>query len=694
MREWFLPPRFEGREEDARTAELIHAVLWGCLLGWAVYVVTALARDVSALLRPEIAASIVAFVLGLVALRRGHIRVTARVITGALLVTLVWAAATGGGVDSPANDVLHLVIVMAGFVVGWKAAILAAAVAFALQLGFHAGLADALFTGPAGNPETALAARSANYLILGALVALGARSVDRLAARLRAREQALRDSERRYTRMVHASPDAIVTLDGQGIVRECNPAVRQLVGREPEAFVGRHFLESGVIPEDERERSRQQFLELVSGGEATLVELELLHRDGHRVPIEANRRVTQDAQGEPEVQVIVRDITSRRESDAARAELERQLLDARRLEAIGRLAGGVAHDFNNLLTAILANGEILEHDTNLSSSQRRALSEVTHAARRASELTGQLLTFARRQSVTEVPLDIGAVVARSRRLLDRVTGETIEVRVEIADECPAVLADPSQIEQVLLNLVMNARDAMPDGGPVTVRVRPHQDDGAEFLLLEVSDAGVGMDQETLARVFEPFFTTRSEAGGTGLGLATVHGIVSQAGGHVSVESEPGEGTTFRALFPTTDQPVRTEDRTSASGVSHASQSVRILVVDDEPLVGRSVERILSTVGHEVVLESEPATALERFRVDPGGFDLLVTDVVMPHLTGTELAARIREHGPAVPVLYMSGYSDEVAVRHGVAPDGTSFIAKPFGPQELVDRVQAMVEPRA
>jgi len=373
----------------------------------------------------------------------------------------------------------------------------------------------------------------------------------------------------------------------------------------------------------------------------------------------------------------------------AKERLERELLDARRMEGIGRLAGGVAHDFRNLLTPIIVNARTLAEGALEDAPELAA--EIEAAAQRANALTGQLLAFARRQLLEPQLLDVGAVVRGLEPILRRVVREDVAFELRLAAGLPAVRADRTQLEQVVVNLVANACDAMPRGGQLLVAaaaVNAAPAAGgppAPHVALLVSDTGLGMSDEVRRRIFEPFFTTKERGRGVGLGLATVHGIVTQTGGTVQVESEPGRGSTFRVLLP------------AAAGVAEApapepatladfAPGTRVLVADDAPLVRQSIARVLRARGLEVLEAEDGLAALAAARVAPGPLDLLVTDVVMPGLAGPELAAELRRAQPGLAVLFISGYADAGVVEHGqVAPD-VELLPKPFTPDQLLARV--------
>jgi two-component system, cell cycle sensor histidine kinase and response regulator CckA len=383
-----------------------------------------------------------------------------------------------------------------------------------------------------------------------------------------------------------------------------------------------------------------------------------------------------------------------------RKRLEDQLRQAGKMEAIGRLAGGVAHDFNNLLTAVRGSVEFLLQDTAEDSPLRTDIHEISRAAERATELTRQLLAFGRRQVLKPQRLDLNRTVREMERMLRRVIGEDITLATELDEGVGVVEADPGQIGQVLMNLAINARDAMPAGGTLTIstspvvlderasRVTPHLAPGTPAALLVVRDSGVGMDAEVREHIFEPFFTTKGMGKGTGLGLATVYGIVKQSGGYISVDSAPDVGAAFSIYLPVV--PGVPEEEPQSPRAAAAFGTGTVLLVEDEAAVLSIAERMLQRAGYRVVTARSGEEALvlaERL----GEIDLLVTDVIMPGMNGRALADRLLAERPALRVLFMSGYTDDAIVQHGVLQHGIEFIQKPFAPGALVERVGRILE---
>jgi PAS domain S-box-containing protein len=384
---------------------------------------------------------------------------------------------------------------------------------------------------------------------------------------------------------------------------------------------------------------------------------------------------------------------------AEREQTEAAFRQAQRLEAVGRLAGGVAHDFNNLLTAISGYAQLVLAELPPDSSMREDVEEITKASRRAATLTRQLLAFSRQQVLQPRAFKLNEVVEEMQRMLHRLIGENIGLETVLQHGLPAVTADPGQIEQVIVNLVVNARDAMPDGGTllletqdVTLEANSADSESpapGRYVMLAVSDTGIGMDRELRARIFEPFFTTKGNEGGTGLGLATVYGIVKQSGGHVAVYSEPGHGTTFKIYLPhatSADPPVRQE-----AAVSAPARGETILLVEDEETVRRLAERILRSAGYHIISASEPHEALRLSQEYLDPVHLLATDVVMPNMSGRDLATHLVATRPDTRVLYLSGYTDPGILRQGLLAVEAAFLQKPFTAEGLLAKVREVLD---
>jgi two-component system, cell cycle sensor histidine kinase and response regulator CckA len=385
----------------------------------------------------------------------------------------------------------------------------------------------------------------------------------------------------------------------------------------------------------------------------------------------------------------------------AHKRLTDQLRQAQKMEAVGRLAGGVAHDFNNLLTIILGYSEVSLAQLRPGDPLREVFEEIRKAAGRASDLTRQLLAFSRKQVLSPVVLDLNGLLADIERMLRRLIGEDIDLAINVAPRLWPVRADPGQIEQVLMNLVINARDAMPQGGKLTITTADvelddnyctmHADARAgQYALLAVSDNGAGIDKQTLAHIFEPFFTTKGPEKGTGLGLATVYGIVKQSGGHVAVYSEPGCGSCFKVYLPR-DRETAQETAATATSRSKGQGSETILLVEDEDAVRSLARRVLEAQGYRVLEAKGGSDALLVSQATSEPIHLLATDVVMPQMSGRELAERLTAVRPDLKVLYLSGYMDDAIIRHGLIHADVPFLQKPYSPDSLLQKVREVLD---
>jgi two-component system cell cycle sensor histidine kinase/response regulator CckA len=394
----------------------------------------------------------------------------------------------------------------------------------------------------------------------------------------------------------------------------------------------------------------------------------------------------------------------RKEAEEALRKSEEQLRQWQRVEAIGRLAGGVAHDFNNLLMTILGCSELLLRDFDPGDSRREEVEEIRRAAQRATSLTHQLLAFGRRQVLQPRVLDLNEIVENMNRMLKRMIGEDIQFLTILTPGLWPVKVDPGQIEQVIMNLVVNARDAMPEGGRLTletsnmnldeeyarrhISVKP-----GPYVMMAVTDTGCGMDAVTRSHLFEPFFTTKEKGKGTGLGLSTVYGIIKQSGGNIWAYSEVGRGSTFKVYLPRTEGAVKSyKPKEIAPAAAKGTET--ILLVEDEDAVRTMISRVLQGSGYRVLEACQGKEAIEVCRKHPGLIHLMVTDVIMPQMSGRELAERLATVRPEMKVLFMSGYPDKAIVHHGVLDPGTAFLQKPFTLTALENKVREVLEPTA
>jgi two-component system, cell cycle sensor histidine kinase and response regulator CckA len=514
-------------------------------------------------------------------------------------------------------------------------------------------------------------------------------------------EHALRASEVRYRRVFEAAKDGILILDGEsGAILDVNPYLMDLLGYCRNDLLGRQIWDLG--PFKDIVASKAAFAKLQANDYIAYDDLPLLTLDGRRIDVGfvSNAYLVD---GMRMIQCNIRDNTQRKRADKARSSLEEQVRVSQRMEALGALAGGVAHDFNNLLSVILCYTGFAREGLPAENPARDDLDEVEKAGKRAAALTHQLLAFSRKQVMQPVPLDLNLVVEGIERLLRRILGEDIELVHTLTPNLGLTMADPAQIEQVLMNLVVNARDAMPNGGKLTIETAKVDLDShtaglqvgvtpGAYVMLSVTDTGCGMDAKTRERIFEPFFTTKLPPKGTGLGLSTVYGIVKQSGGNIWVYSEPEHGTTFKVCFPRDLSRRRPTYQSSSSRLSAVRVGTEtILLVEDEAAVRTLAQRILSSAGYTVLTASNGREAFLLCESFKGDLPLVVTDVVMPLLGGRAFATQLRKIRPATKVLFVSGYSDDALSTDGVLEEGNRFLGKPFNAAQLTRTVREMLD---
>ena len=522
--------------------------------------------------------------------------------------------------------------------------------------------------------------RLAVLIGLGALLVASLLAITREIRRRQGIEEGTRRAEERFRSLFQLSPDGVcVTVLETSEIVEINDSFVGMSGYSRADLMGRTTRELGLWA---RQEHRDQVYALMRReGICRNFPTVLLRKDGRLVEVEYSGRVF-EVEGTPSLLSIIRDVEERRR-------LERQLTHAQKMEAIGRLAGGVAHDFNNIMTAVMGHAQIASESLPDEAPARDDLKEILRAANRASELTRQLLAFARRQVTQPRPVDLNILVREARKLLERLLGEDIMLRTETAPALPLVLLDPGQLEQVLVNLAVNARDAMPGGGLLTIATRARGD----RVEIDVVDTGIGIPAEQHASIFEPFFTTKEHGKGTGLGLATCYGIVRQAGGIIELSSEPGHGSRFRIILPSLPEgtlPVHTPSRGIRIGGMEPGGGEVILFAEDEPQVRNLGERLFRGLGYRVLAAENGEAALTRAESSGEIIDLLVTDVVMPGMTGEELAAELRKSRPDLRVLYISGYAEDSAAIERALRAGDAFLPKPFTVSELAGRVREVL----
>lgn len=511
-----------------------------------------------------------------------------------------------------------------------------------------------------------------------------------------------RAAEKRFEQFLEFAPDAVLGVAATGKIVLANQQAETVFGYSREELIGQGV--ELLIPERFHQVHPSHrdgyFAEPRTRAMGAGVELFAQRKDGAEFPAEISLSSIEEEDGSTLAMVAIRDISDRAESEREKA-LQEQLDQSRRLESVGQLAGGIAHDFNNILGVIMNYAEFVGDELPPDSKASEDVGEIRRAAERAAALTRQLLIFSRREVVQPELLDLRKVVSGLENLLHRALGERVKLETRFGENLATVEADPGQIEQVLVNLSVNARDAMPDGGRLLIEVEnaeldeeyaymhPNIEPGF-YVRLKVSDTGVGMDGETIERAFEPFFTTKGKGEGTGLGLATVYGIVTGAGGRVDIYSEPGMGTTIKVHLPASSaaaSPGRDDPKERPAGNGEV-----ILVVEDEADVRRMAERILSKGGYSVIGTSGGEEALEVCRKAEQSIDLLLTDVIMPGMLGTELVGQVMTIRPELGVIFMSGYSHDVLAPEAlVGQGGTAFVEKPFSSSELLQTVRGLLD---
>lgn len=620
-----------------------------------------------------LALSVVPFVLPLLVWNRWQ-RLQAIWISLGLLAAISVGVLSGVGSGLTVQfGALILTVLVAGFCWSAHGALTLAALS-SLVLWFAPPLAE-----PDGERFATWLKLSGILLTTSLLVYLALRTLE---SALR-REQA---QERRAAQIIQCARDGLMVLEPGGGVRLVNPAAEEMGARR--GADGLRFLR----PEAER-RVRAE-LEQLRG--------ELMHlraEDENRV-FEAHLIALQETDGGREWLLTLSDVSERLAAEESRRVLAERIRESRSLESLGRLAGGIAHDFNNLLTIVTGVVELLLDREDLDAAVREELAQIGAASSRGAALTAQLLAVARRQVLRPQVLDPRGVIEGLMPLLTRLAPASVRLECHLGEEASNVRVDRAQLEQVLVNLVSNACDAMPRGGLLTIEVKSRVFDASDteqrpevqpgrYAMIAVSDTGEGMSSQTVNKIFEPFFTTKKERG-TGLGLATVHGIVQQSGGYVYVYSEPGKGSCFRIYFPATESPV-SESLPDNPQILRTHPSLPVLLVEDQREVRDSVRKMLESLGCRVSTASRGDEAIEIFQRSPQAFRLLVTDVVMPHMSGPEIAAHLTARAPALAVLYMSGYTGNAIIDRGVLENGAECINKPFRRLELSAAMARVLE---
>ena len=535
--------------------------------------------------------------------------------------------------------------------------------------------------------------------IIGSAIEFAGRDAELVLARditqRRLAEIQLRESMSVLRAIVDNSPIAIIVMDPNLRITRWNPSAEQMFGWSSDEMLGQPYV--AIVPEERMKEHLRLRAELRRGEVVTNFETQRLRSDGSLVDVILSVAALRDPDGASRgFAVLMTDVTERRK-------LEMQFRQALKMEAVGQLAGGVAHDFNNLLTVITSYSGLLLAQLRHDDPMRSDIEQIGGAANRAAALTRQLLAFSRQQVLRPRVLTLNDVVTGLQSLLRRVVRENIDIVTSLDPELGLVEADPGQMEQVIINLIVNARDAMPEGGTLMIQtanvdfddvyMSRHQDvtiAPGQYALIAISDTGTGMPPEVQARAFDPFYTTKAPGEGTGLGLSTVYGIIKQSDGFVWLYSEPGQGTTFKVYLPLATKAAEAVGREKDRAVRLGGGET-ILVVEDDGVLRAVACRAIRAFGYQVLTASNGREALEICEHHDERIHLIVADVVMPEMNGGDLARRIAEHHPAIKVLLMSGYMRDTVVRQNIVRDGVAFLEKPFTPDILVARIREVLD---
>jgi two-component system sensor histidine kinase EvgS len=516
-----------------------------------------------------------------------------------------------------------------------------------------------------------------------------AAAFNRMTSNLKALHESIKASNERYHRLFNDALDMIHIIDDEGRIIDANPAEITILGYTKEAFIGKSIWE--ITHPDYKDTARSYFQKVLDGENIDIYETAFLTKTGETIHVEVN--AVPKKSGRRGIRAVLRNVTERKR-------LERQLLHAQKMEAVGTLAGGVAHDFNNMLSVILGHTELMLSETNPENPDYENLEQILSATQRSADLTRQLLAFARKQTIEPIVLDLNDTVDGIFKMLNRLIGEDIELIWRPKTDIWPIKIDPAQLDQILANLCVNARDAIADIGRVTIETEnsvldqaycaDHLDfEPGRYVMLTVSDNGCGMDKKVVNNIFEPFFTTKASGKGSGLGLSTVYGIVKQNKGFINVYSEPGHGTSFKIFFRVHEGAV-TESIGMPALESPQGEGETILLVEDEKGLLTMGQKLLGKLNYTVLTATGPDEALALAQKNTTKIHLLITDVVMPIMNGKDLAQQIKTFIPDIKVLFMSGYTANVIAHHGVLDRGVHFIAKPFSTRSLSTKLRKVL----
>ena len=508
-----------------------------------------------------------------------------------------------------------------------------------------------------------------------------------LSPNKRRAEEALQKSEKKYKDLFDSTLDGIYQIDADGVFILMNPAGVKMFGCEsPDEIIGRKGLEFWRNPMD-RDIFRE---ELKINKSVSNYHMKLKKKNGDPIELETSSTIREDEKGVfLGMEGILRDVTERRK-------LETQLLQAQKMEAVGQLAGGIAHDFNNILTAMIGYGHLLKMKLKEEDPLRSYADHILSLSDRAANLTQSLLAFSRKQIMNPRPVNLNEIIKRIDHLLSRIIGEDIQLQTMLSEKDLIVMADPGQIEQVLMNLATNARDAMPEGGLLTIGTETVAIDHefikehgfgkeGEYALISLTDTGAGMDRETREKIFEPFFTTKEVGKGTGLGLSMVYGIIKQHEGYINVYSEPGRGTTFRIYLPLIEAKAEEIKPEVIQPIETGTETV--LLAEDETAVREFTKKMLEEYGYKVITAIDGQDAINKFKAHKNEIQLVLLDVIMPNRNGKEAYEEIKKIRPDIKVLFMSGYPADIIQKHDIIEKGFAYIEKPASPTKLLRKIK-------
>jgi PAS domain S-box-containing protein len=719
------PPVFED-EEKTRIARILGIILWSVVAVVGALIVTWLVTGRSGDLGPYAFVAngvIIAVSIGLLFLiRSGHVR-----SAGLIFVIFTWAnitfqAFTSDGVRGSATIIYMAIMVLTGLLVGWKSSIgIAVLSTIFIWILAHAEVIGFTVFQLDGPYEVALEATgifilaailfTLNTTGLGTALKRARRSEQSLKesnqalhnnlAELARREEELRESEERFRVLFEHAPDPFFFLKTDGSLVVGNKAGIDFTGYSDGELSGKNLLEIGLISTEDVHKASTFLKQSLDGEPTGPNEFAMHHKNGEAIYAEISTHPV-NLKGEKFVLGIARDITDRKRDEQERKQLEAQLQQSQKMEAIGTLAGGIAHDFNNILGAVMGYAELAMHEVEKASVPYQYLQEVLHAGRRAKDLVKQILTFSRQADQEQTPVLVKLIVKEVVKLLRASLPATIEIRHDIQSDV-LVMGDPTQIHQVIMNLCTNAGYAMQAQGgrlevsllemeldPESIADYPNLKPGP-YLKLTVSDTGPGIPTHELDRIFEPFFTTKEKGEGTGMGLAVVHGIVTGHGGDIFVRSEPGAGATFTVFLPAVKRRIESASRLDTS---IPTGTERILFVDDEEMLANAGKHMLESLGYEVVMRTSSQEALELFNLRPERFDLVITDMTMPGLTGDQLARAMMQIRSDIPIILCTGFSARINEEKSLALGIRAFVTKPVLKRQIGEIIRKVLDEKS